>query len=138
MSVPRTQLKVQENFPRLIAVFQVLQLDCFPAEEIAVSRQLQQLAAGGIKEPHFPIVKRSVVDFETGNQHDLVVSLVGGNSLVGGFDNFVFTLKNLQERTILVKQHARDGVTVIIASCGQQQVLQFTGREVVFRFTGVD
>ncbi len=138
MSVPRTQLKVQENFPRLIAVFQVLQLDCFPAEEIAVSRQLQQFATGGIKEPHFPIVKRSVVDFETGNQHDLVVSLVSSNSLVGGLDNVVFTLKNLQERAILVKQHARDGVTVIVASYGQQQVLQFTGREVVFRFTGVD
>ena len=123
MSVPCAQLEVQENFASLIAVFKILQFNGSLAEEVAVSRKLQQFATRGIKEPHLPVVKRSMVDFETGDQHDLVMTFVGRDSLIGGFNNFVFTLEDLKKSTVLVKQHAGDGVTVVIASRGQQQIL---------------
>ena len=121
--MPRTQLKVQENFPSLITVFQVLQINRFFVEEVAIARQFEQIATGRIKETHLPVVERSVVDLETGNQHDLVMTFVGRDSLVGGVYNVIFALQDLEKRTILVKQHAGDGVTVVIASRGQQQIL---------------
>jgi hypothetical protein len=138
MSVPCTQLEVQENFPSLITVFEILQLNSSLAEEVAVSRKLQQLATGRIEEPHFPIVKRSVVDFKTGNQHNLVMTFVGRDSLVRGFNNVVFAFQDLKKRTILVEQHAGDGITVIVVSCNQKQILQFSGRELRLRFAGIN
>ena len=123
MSVPCAQLEVQENFPSPITVFQVLQLNRFFVEEVAIARQFEQIATGRIKETHLPVVERSVVDLKTGNQHDLVMTFVGRDSLVGGFYNVIFALQDLEKRTILVKQHAGDGVTIVIASRGQQQIL---------------
>ena len=57
MSVPCPQLEVEENFPSLIAVFEILQFNGSLAEEVAIAGQFQQIATGRIKKAHLPVVK---------------------------------------------------------------------------------
>ena len=66
------------------------------------------------------------------------MTFVGRDSLARGFNNVVFALEDLKKRTILLEKHAGDGITVIVVSCNQKQILQFSGRELRLRFAGIN